>query len=122
MSLNVCATARTPPTPALLGSSHPPLLVTVAAQRPAACRTRSVCICSQFKIHHFPLCALTVGHILSVTMFVSRCVWSVVWFTPWGVNGKRAVTSAVAPSYRTKTPHCTLLSVLRLSVIGPALR
>lgn len=52
----------------------------------------------------------------------SRCVWLVAWFTQWEVTGRKAARSAVAPSYRTKTHYCTLLSVPHLCVIEPALR
>lgn len=42
MSLNVCATVRTSPNPALLVSSQPPIPMTVAAQKHHVCQTKWV--------------------------------------------------------------------------------
>lgn len=57
-----------------------------------------------------------------IIMCLSRYAWLVPWSTQWGVNGRKDARSAVVPSYRTKTHHCTLLSVHRLCVIETALR
>lgn len=117
MCLNACAAARTLPTPAPLASLRPPQPTTVAAQKPAACQTRRVCVWMRLSAQKFPFLCLSSFKLSCL----SRCAWSVGWFTQWGVNGRMDVRSALAPSCRTERHRCTLLSAPSLSAIGTAL-